>query len=189
MRAAFTVFLGLILLMPALAHAGSTERYGYWGLDLLGTEMIRDDDALGAEGDDDSSAALRLHGGYRANRWLGLEGAAQGLGRYHADDNRFDYSALTLSGMLYLPVTRTFELYARVGAGIGWVRDRDRRETNSKPLATAGLGTQFHVTPVMAVRAGVDGYALRPRIVDGDGNADVRDQRLAVAYLGISLLF
>ncbi|MCC5809749.1 MAG: porin family protein [Ectothiorhodospiraceae bacterium] len=181
------VTVAALLALPMAGHAHAP--YAHWGVDLLGTELVEDDDAFtGAV--DDTSGSLRIHGGYRANRWLGLEGSIQGLGSYSTgDDNRFDYSAATLSGVLYLPVTRRFEFYARAGTGVGWVRDRDRRDTNAKPIGTVGAGAQYHLTTQMLVRAGADGYAMRPRIVDGDGNTSTADQRIGVAYVGLSLLF
>ena len=178
------VGLSLLLVMPAQG----SDRYGYWGFDLLSTELAEDDGAFGAELDD-TSAALRIHGGYRANRWLGIEGALQGLGNYHDNGNRFDYSALTLAGMLYLPVSRSFEFYARAGGGVGWVRDQNRRETNNKPIGMVGVGAKAHVSPVLALRGGVDAYAISPRIVDADGNAETRDQGIGVGYVGLSFFF
>ncbi len=184
----FSLALSAAALLALPSSVLATAPYAYWGVDLLGTELVEDDGAFAADLDD-TSGSIRIHGGYRANRWLGLEGSIQGLGSYSTGDNRFDYSAATLSGVLYLPVTRRFEFYARAGAGVGWVRDRDRRDTNSKPLGTVGLGLQYHLNQQMLVRAGADGYGLSPRIVDADGNASTADQGIGVGYVGLSLLF
>lgn len=170
---------------PALAEAP----YGYWGIDLLGTEL-RDDDGAFGEDLDDTSASLRLFGGYRANDWLGVEAGLQGLGRYRTNDSRFRYSAATISAMLYLPLaTRTVDIYGRIGGGIARVSERGGSDSDSKPVGTAGLGLQFHVNPQLALRMGADLYVLEPRLEDEDGESFTAQQEIAAGYLGLSLLF
>ena len=164
--------------------------YGYWGFDLMGTELVDDDDAFGKDFDD-RSGAVRIHGGYRPNDWIGIEGGLSGLGRYEVNSNRFTYSAATISAMFYLPfATRTVDLYARLGGGVARISDRDRRSSaDIKPVGVAGLGLQFHVNPHLAFRAGADAYVLEPRVTDVDGERRRARQTIGAGYLGLSVLF
>ena len=113
------------LLAPAVASASSPRTYGYFGVDLAGTKITQGADDV-VEGFDDESADIRFHGGYRANRWIGIEGGFHGLGRYREGSYRAGYSALMVTGMLYLPVTCSVDLYGRAGGGVGAVAAADR---------------------------------------------------------------
>ncbi len=181
----------LFLLAPAVATASSPWTYGYFGIDLAGTKITQGADDF-MEGFDDESADIRFHGGYRANRWVGIEGGFHGLGRYREGSYRAGYSAFIITGMLYLPVTRSADLYGRAGGGVAYLSENDRNFSSSsqKAVGMAGLGMQFHINPELALRAGVDLYALEPQIRGPEGAGSERSrQRIGAGYLGLSVLF
>ncbi len=190
LRVCLIVALAAGMFMPSAA-AASQYSYGYWGFDLGATQITDGTDAFSSDFDD-VSAGLRLFGGYRANRWLGVEAGFHDLGRYEDGDYRATYSALVVTGVGYVPVSNSVDLYGRLGGGISRLseRDDDFSAFTRKPLATAGVGVKIHVNPHLAFRGGVDGYALEPRVrgPGGDGG-DTVSQRISMGYLGLSALF
>lgn len=164
--------------------------YGYVGVDMAGTAILEDDGAFG-DGFDDESAGVRLYGGYRANDWFGVEIGFHDLGRYRQDDYRVSYSATVLSGVLYLPISNTFDLYGRLGGGIGRISENDSRsDSTRKVIGQAGVGAKFHVTPTFALRGGVDVYSMEPQLRGPDGGStQTVSQEFGAGYVGVNLLF
>lgn len=180
-----------LLLIPAVSIAAGPSSYPYWGIDLGATKITEGADAF-SDAIEEESAALRLYGGYRANNWLGVEAGLHDLGRYDQADYRAYYHALVISGTLYIPVSRSFDLYGRVGGGVARLseRDDDFSATTRQPVGLAGLGMQIHVNPYLAFRGGVDMYAMQTRVRGpGGGDAERTSQRIGTAYLGLMGLF
>lgn len=189
--------LFLFLFLPATAQAELPYSYSF--IEPLASQMS-EDDGLFQENADDRSGGLRLGLGYRANNWIGAEGAVQSLGRFDTGDREVRYGAMTVSALFYVPiVTRIFEPYARLGGGIasidGGLRRTERgfvRSNDVKPVWAAGAGLQVNFSDGFAVRAGVDRHGLETRIggrEDEDGNLERSDQRIDSAYLGLKFKF
>ena len=177
-------------LVPSIT-AASPYSYGYWGFDLGATQITTGADAF-ADDFDDAGAGLRLFGGYRANRRLGVEAGLHDLGRYEQGNYRASYSALIIHGVAYAPVSNTIDLYGRIGGDISRLSERgdDFSTFTRKPIASAGVGLKVHVNPHLALRGGIDGYALEPRVRGpGGGDGETTSQRIGMGYLGLSALF
>ncbi len=186
-----------LLFLPALAQAELPYTYSF--LEPLASEMT-EDDGMFENGSDDRSAGLRAGLGYRANNWVGVEGAVQSLGRFDTGETEVRYGALTVSGLLYVPiVTRTFEPYARVGGGLAGVESGVRRTErgftrshDTKPVWSVGGGVQVNFSDTFALRVGAERHGLETRVggrIDEDGNLQRADQRIDSAYLGLKWMF
>ncbi|TVP60539.1 MAG: porin family protein [Halomonadaceae bacterium] len=181
-----------LLLTPAMAQAQTP--YGYFGVDLLGSELTEDDGAF-QDNFDDRSAGLRINAGYRASRLFGFEGALQVLGEFDTGETDLRYSAASVAATLYLPfLGPVVEPYARIGGGIMTVEQtsRFRRSSDSKPMGTAGLGLQFNITEEVALRLGADAYAFETRFgasQRADGSLDRAEQVISTAHAGLKVKF
>ncbi|MDX1588015.1 MAG: outer membrane beta-barrel protein [Oleiphilaceae bacterium] len=188
-----------LLLLPLLLLSGPSMAreplpYGYFGVDLLGSELTRDD-GIFQGGFDDRSGGLRVHAGYRHNNWLGFEGAVQSLGSFSNPRVELSYGALSGSLMLYLPIEgRVFEPYARLGAGLMSIEARSafRYATDTKPVGTLGAGLQVNINDRVAMRLGVDHYSFETRFggsIREDGSFDHAIQQLDSAHAGVMVKF
>lgn len=190
MRVSLLAALLAVTFLPAMALA-SPYSYGYWGFDLGATQITHGADAF-ANDFDDTGAGLRLYGGYRANRWFGVEAGLHDLGRYEQGDYRATYSALVIHGVTHVPVSNNIDLYGRIGGGISRLSERGDNFSafTRKPIASAGIGAKVHVNPHLALRGGIDGYALEPRVRGpGGGDGETASQHIGMGYLGLSALF
>ncbi len=181
----------VLVLVPAVSAASGHSSYGYWGIDLLGTKITEGADAFGDDFDDESGG-VRFYGGYRVNEWVGVEAGLHDLGRFRQGDFRASYNALVISGMLYAPVSRSVDLFGRVGGGVARLDERDDGFSvfTRKPIGKAGVGVQIHVNPHLLVRGGVDVYALEPQVRGPGGSEGERtSQRIGAGYLGLNFLF
>lgn len=190
MRVSLFAALVVAVFLPATA-AASPYSYGYWGFDLGATQITKGADAF-VDDFDDAGAGLRIFGGYRANRWLGVEAGLHDLGRYEQGDYRATYTTVLIHGVTYVPVSNSIDLYGRLGGGIGRLSERGDGFSSftRKPVASAGVGVKVHVNPHLALRGGIDGYALEPRVRGpGGGDGETTSQRIGIGYLGLSALF
>lgn len=188
-----TLLLATVLLLStALAQAQTP--YGYFGVDLLGSELTEDDGAFHSNFDD-RSAGLRINAGYRASQWFGFEGAMQVLGEFDSGESDLRYSAASVAATLYLPLFGpVVEPYARIGGGVMSIEQTSqfRRTNDSKPMGTAGAGVQFNITEEVALRLGVDAYAFETRFGGtqrADGSLDRAEQVLSSAHAGLKVKF
>ena len=115
----FAFLFGASLLLAGTAHA---EGFYLGGSAGFGDATLRSDDQF--EDPDDALFAVKGIGGYRVNEFFAVEGSIIGATNDEYDygfDGEADVSfgALTGSFLGIVPVTETFELYAKVGGYVG----------------------------------------------------------------------
>lgn len=193
MRSLILLF-ALMTLTVTPAQAQQTLPYGYFGVDFLGSELTKDD-GIFRGGFDERSAGLRINAGYRANTWIGFEGAMQSLGSFQNANVQLSYDALSGVLMVYLPIEgRVFEPYARLGGGLMSIEasSRFRRASDTKPMGTVGAGLQINFNTEVALVLGVDHYTFETRFggsVDENGSYDHSNQQLDTAHAGLKVKF
>ncbi|MBL8225406.1 MAG: OmpA family protein [Chromatiales bacterium] len=137
---------------------------------------------------DDSSTGGKLFGGYRFNRWFGVEGAYHKFGDFEADllpaqdggDNNVEVDGFSLAGVLFIPVpVDNLEPFLKAG-----FYDFDQQrvvddlvvDSNSPSGFMAGGGADLVVTDKLRFRLEADWF-------------DIDDADLWSLNLGLSYLF
>jgi OOP family OmpA-OmpF porin len=135
---------------------------------------------------DDSSTGAKLFGGYRFNRWLGVEGAYHNFGDFDADldpgnpggNNTIEIDGFSLVGKLHVPIpVENLDPFVKAG----WydfdqqrVVDDAVADANSPSGFTAGAGVDLMVTDSLKFRLEGDWYDI--------DDADLWSLNLGVAY-------
>ena len=137
---------------------------------------------------DDSSVGFKLFGGYRFNKWLGLEGAYHNFGDFNEDldppnpggDATANLDGFSGSALIYAPLgSEDFEAYGKVGYYFfdqEVVVDDAVVGSNSPEGIALGAGARFFVSDQFAIRAEGDWF-------------DIDDGNLWSINLGFEYLF
>lgn len=154
--------LTAILLVLAATSALAVDDKTGWNAGLAATfaEYSFDSNQL-----DDSSAGFKVFGGYRFNKWVGLEGAYYNFGDFDEDldppnpggNAKAEIDGFTGSALLYAPLeSDEFEAYGKVGY-YGFDQqvlvDGASAASNSPSGVVLGAGARFFVSEQFAVRA------------------------------------
>lgn len=114
---------------------------------------------------DDSAAGFKVFGGYRFNKWFGLEGSYYDFGDFNDDLDppnpgggiTIQMDGLTGSALVYAPLETTeFDVYGKVGYysfDQQLLLDDTGSESNSPSGMLLGAGARFYVSEQLAVRA------------------------------------
>jgi len=114
---------------------------------------------------DDNSAGFKVFGGYRFNKWVGLEGAFYDFGDFDDDldppnpggDVTAQIDGLTGSALVYAPLDTTeFDAYAKVGYysfNQQVLLDDAGGPGNSPSGLLLGAGSRFYISDQFAIRA------------------------------------
>ena len=125
---------------------------------------------------DDSSVGVKLFGGYRFNKWLGLEGAYYNFGDFSTDldppnpggDATASIDGFSGSAVIYAPLdSQDLEAYGKLGYYFfdqQVVVDGAVAGSNKPEGITLGAGARFFVSDQFAVRAEGDWFNIK----DGD---------------------
>jgi OOP family OmpA-OmpF porin len=136
---------------------------------------------------DDSSTGVKLYGGYRFNRWFGVEGAYQKFGDFEADflpnqpggDNSLELDGFSLAGVLFVPVpVENIEPFLKAGFydfDQQRVVDNAVADSNSPSGLMAGGGAHLIVTDKLRFRLEADWFDI--------DDADLWSLNLGVSYL------
>ncbi len=178
-----------ILTAVVLGLAGTStvmaDEYAGWNAGAAASfgEYKFDDDVL-----DDSSLGMKLFGGYRLNRWFGLEGAYQNFGDFETDilpvdpsgNTDVSISGFTGSALFYLPwFGEEFDIFAKAGY---YSFDQDATvdggltSSNSPDGLVAGLGGRFRISEQFGIRYEGEWF-------------DIDDGRLWALNVGFEYLF
>jgi outer membrane protein OmpA-like peptidoglycan-associated protein len=137
---------------------------------------------------DNSSAGFKVFGGYRFNKWVGLEGAFYDFGDFDDDldppnpggDVTAQIDGLTGSALIYAPLDTTeFDAYAKVGYysfDQQVLLDDSGGPGNSPSGLLLGAGSRFYISDQFAIRAEGEWF-------------DIKDGDLWTLNLGFEYLF
>ena len=137
---------------------------------------------------DDSSLGFKAFGGYRFNKWLGVEGAYYNFGQFSEDldppnpggDAKADLDGFSGSALVYAPVGgEDLDIYGKVGYynfDQQVTVDNVSAGSNSPEGLLLGAGARLYVSEQLAVRAEGEWF-------------DINDGDLWSINLGIEYLF
>lgn len=178
----------LCWLMPVSALALPPGTPSFWvGGDIAGTQLSKLGGAWDSNNFDDVSTAVRVNFGYRERTPFGVEGSLGSLGRYRGTNRDVEYSLASLSLVGHLPLGSEASFYGRLGGGAIYVRSEGQRDT--KPAGILGLGLQFELSRLFAMRAGFDIHSFSTSINEAGDKSDRNNQRLDIAYIGFKYRF
>jgi len=154
----YCLTLGLVLAGAGVAAQAAEAGRGYVSLYIGQTEVDFDINNVSVEGDD---TAFRIGGGYRVNQNFAIEGFYIDNGE--ADDTVFgvvdvsvESTAFQFQGVGFLPVSRTVDLYGKVGLGI-WDSEFSAAgfgdEDDDGIDLVFGLGASFKLSKDIDLRA------------------------------------
>ena len=170
---------GLGLATDAMADPG-----GYIG-GAYGREKMKDSDFK------DDINAKKIYLGGKFNDYIGIEASVDDYGKVKNNIYTADIKGKTLSLVGYLPLTKSFELFAK-GGQLWWDADvavlnvLDKSYSGTEPVYGAGM--QFNFNPTLSMRLEYQRYKInltKDEVgvnVNGNSTADVASVGLQMNF-------
>jgi OOP family OmpA-OmpF porin len=162
-------FLLLMFTLPAMAAESKTSG-GYIG-GGLGMSVFDDDGGFGGSNFDDTDTLAQIVGGYKFNKYFGLEGRYADYGTFTVDGFGFDVSALSVHAVGNIPFgTSGWELFLQ--AGFGQVSlDIPGYDSSDESAFGGGIGIRYSFTESLSVGVQTDVFVWEEN--DGFGSYDL----------------
>jgi hypothetical protein len=147
-----------------LACSFTASANGYVGFSYGSTSVEADLTSVGGSTLDDTTTLTKFYGGYRFNRYVGLEAAwfdlaSVSVGQVGTGSTTVsgyvDMKALGIYGVAFVPLTRHAAAYVKAG-GASWDADLQVNTTTAGADgfdALYGLGVSYNFTKTFAVTA------------------------------------
>jgi hypothetical protein len=147
-----------MLLMASSAAAWADY---YIGFSVGNTKVKADLTSLGGGNIDEDTSMSKLYGGYRFNRYLGVEASYYNLAEVsvgqvgsgaNAVSGSVDMYAFSVAGVAFVKLGRETEAYVKLG-GAAWNADLQRNTTSASDDgidAYFGLGASYNFTKKLA---------------------------------------
>ncbi len=168
------IVLTALLASPLLVHAQDLRpKPGLYLGGGIGYNRIESEDIPNSDDDlSDSQVAYKGIAGIRLGTILAIEGQYIDFGTAEDGDNRIDASGWTADAVLTLPLTERINPYGKIGA-LFWEAD-GRSQGVTPPISsnedgtdlTYGVGVNFGITEMIALRAEYERFALEDTDVD-----------------------
>ncbi len=159
----------------------------------IGATGYSDDDKLKSYDLDDNDIGWSLYGGYRINRYLGVEGGYVNLGKYKAtspsNDTEDSFEAFYLAAVGILPLGDHWQLRAKAGGGImkldqSFSNQDDARDEGGTYLLGVGARWAPEFFHGLALNLNYDTYFFTVEQVGVD-----YDQWIGMLSLGAEYMF
>ncbi|TVP56499.1 MAG: hypothetical protein EA349_07935 [Halomonadaceae bacterium] len=180
--------LGALLMAPGASAFGLSEVYrggGHYGQLTAGGIQYIGDDALAET--DQEGGIFGLGVGFRLSPFFSVE---LNLARLTAldpsepvnDDAERGIDSIIFSTLYHLHLSRSVELYGRLGGGFLFIDDEEADYEEVAPAAQAGLGLQFWLTESITFKLEASHTYARPDDEEGESaNLQFHGATLTVA--------
>lgn len=112
-----------------------------------------------------SQLGVGFLGGMAINQNIALEAEYNTLGGFDSPTGNIKGSALSMSGLGFLPLNRQVSLFGKLGVAVTTLNDTAKpgfvgNFSYTSTAITYGLGAQFYMSRELSIRAGYDSYSV-----------------------------